>query len=119
MNAPATTELPVVVIGAGPAGLAAAPLLGQGIEPLVLEAGQSAGAAGAPDQEVRGSVMQWGVSRRRRAKGYCRCAVFRQMRHRVLPLASAARIGLARGWWTSTPWAALPCWPLSIALQDS
>ncbi|MFD5728467.1 NAD(P)-binding domain-containing protein [Streptomyces sp. NPDC058368] len=46
MNAPATTELPVVVIGAGPAGLAAAAhLLDQGIEPLVLEAGQKAGAA--------------------------------------------------------------------------
>ncbi|MFD4030688.1 NAD(P)-binding domain-containing protein [Streptomyces sp. NPDC058637] len=46
MNAPATTELPVVVIGAGPAGLAAAAhLLDQGIEPLVLEAGHSAGAA--------------------------------------------------------------------------
>ncbi|MGZ3103589.1 NAD(P)-binding domain-containing protein [Streptomyces sp. H72] len=46
MNAPATTELPVVVIGAGPAGLAAAAhLLDQGIEPLVLEAGPTAGAA--------------------------------------------------------------------------
>ncbi|MFJ4817717.1 NAD(P)-binding domain-containing protein [Streptomyces sp. NPDC088801] len=46
MNAPAITELPVVVIGAGPAGLAAAThLLDQGIEPLVLEAGQKAGAA--------------------------------------------------------------------------
>ncbi|ONI49990.1 MULTISPECIES: NAD(P)-binding domain-containing protein [unclassified Streptomyces] len=46
MNAPATTELPVVVIGAGPAGLAAAAhLLDQGIEPLVLEAGNTAGAA--------------------------------------------------------------------------
>ncbi|MEH0548898.1 NAD(P)-binding domain-containing protein [Streptomyces sp. B21-105] len=46
MNAPATTELPVVVIGAGPAGLAAAAhLLDQGIEPLVVEAGQKVGAA--------------------------------------------------------------------------
>lgn len=46
MNAPATTELPVVVIGAGPAGLAAAAhLLDQGIEPLVLEARPTAGAA--------------------------------------------------------------------------
>lgn len=46
MTAPATTELPVVVIGAGPAGLAAtAHLIDQGIEPLVLEAGPTAGAA--------------------------------------------------------------------------
>ncbi|UWM49716.1 NAD(P)-binding domain-containing protein [Streptomyces carpaticus] len=46
MNAPATTELPVVVIGAGPTGLAAAAhLIDQGIEPLVLEAGTTAGAA--------------------------------------------------------------------------
>ncbi|MBM7052782.1 NAD(P)-binding domain-containing protein [Streptomyces durocortorensis] len=46
MNAPATPELPVAVIGAGPSGLAAAAhLLDQGIEPLVLEAGPAAGAA--------------------------------------------------------------------------
>ncbi|MFD9744795.1 NAD(P)-binding domain-containing protein [[Kitasatospora] papulosa] len=46
MTAPATTELPVVVIGAGPAGLAAtAHLIDQGIEPLVMEAGPTAGAA--------------------------------------------------------------------------
>ena len=45
MNAPATTALPVVVIGAGPAGLAAAAhLADQGIESLVLEAGATAGA---------------------------------------------------------------------------
>ncbi|WP_308296865.1 NAD(P)-binding domain-containing protein [Streptomyces sp. ISL-44] len=38
--------LPVVVIGAGPVGLAAAShLVGRGIEPLVLEAGAAAGAA--------------------------------------------------------------------------
>ncbi|SED16582.1 Pyridine nucleotide-disulphide oxidoreductase [Streptomyces sp. 2131.1] len=44
MHAPA--ELPVVVIGAGPTGLAAAAhLAGRGIEPLVLEAGPRAGAA--------------------------------------------------------------------------
>ncbi|MFJ9884701.1 NAD(P)-binding domain-containing protein [Streptomyces sp. NPDC091287] len=46
MNASATNELPVVVIGAGPTGLAAAVhLIGRGIEPLVLEAGATAGAA--------------------------------------------------------------------------
>ncbi|MEU0921374.1 NAD(P)-binding domain-containing protein [Streptomyces cyaneofuscatus] len=46
MNAPATPELPVAVIGAGPSGLAAAAhLLDQGIEPLVLEAGRQAGSA--------------------------------------------------------------------------
>ncbi|HBF82162.1 MAG TPA: flavoprotein [Streptomyces sp.] len=46
MTAPATPELPVAVIGAGPSGLAAAAhLLDQGIEPLVLEAGRQAGAA--------------------------------------------------------------------------
>jgi thioredoxin reductase len=41
-----TQQLPVIVIGAGPVGLAAAAhLLERGIEPLVLEAGESAGAA--------------------------------------------------------------------------
>ncbi|MFD5934734.1 NAD(P)-binding domain-containing protein [Streptomyces sp. NPDC060333] len=46
-----TEALPVVVIGAGPAGLAAAAhLTGRGIEPLVLEAGSAAGAA----------VREWG-----------------------------------------------------------
>lgn len=44
-------ELPVVVIGAGPVGLAAAAhLLERGLEPLVLEAGDQVGAA----------VRQWG-----------------------------------------------------------
>ncbi|MDQ1009535.1 NADPH-dependent 2,4-dienoyl-CoA reductase/sulfur reductase-like enzyme [Streptomyces sp. V4I23] len=46
MNAPATTELPVAVVGAGPVGLAAAAhLIERGIEPLVLEAGPVAGTA--------------------------------------------------------------------------
>jgi thioredoxin reductase len=45
------SELPVVVIGAGPVGLAAAAqLIKRGATPLVLEAGESVGA----------SVLQWG-----------------------------------------------------------
>ncbi|WP_328900710.1 MULTISPECIES: NAD(P)-binding domain-containing protein [unclassified Streptomyces] len=60
MNAPATTELPVVVIGAGPAGLAAAAhLVDQGIEPLVLEAGPAAGAAVREWSHVR-LFSTWG-----------------------------------------------------------
>ncbi|MDI2130159.1 FAD-dependent oxidoreductase [Yinghuangia seranimata] len=47
----AAAELPVVVIGAGPIGLAAAAhLVERGLEPLVLEAGDSVGAA----------IQEWG-----------------------------------------------------------
>ena len=50
MNA-STEALPVAVIGAGPAGLAAAAhLTGRGIKPLVLEAGAAAATA----------VREWG-----------------------------------------------------------
>jgi 2-polyprenyl-6-methoxyphenol hydroxylase-like FAD-dependent oxidoreductase len=46
VNAPINDHLPVVVIGAGPVGLAAAAhLVERGIEPLVLESGPSAGTA--------------------------------------------------------------------------
>ncbi|MFM9700872.1 NAD(P)-binding domain-containing protein [Streptomyces europaeiscabiei] len=46
MNAPTTDQLPVVVVGAGPIGLAAAArLVERGLEPLVLEGGPSAGTA--------------------------------------------------------------------------
>ncbi|GGT04012.1 NAD(P)-binding domain-containing protein [Streptomyces chromofuscus] len=59
MNAP-TTELPVVVIGAGPIGLAAAAhLTERGIAPLVLEAGSAAGAAVREWSHVR-LFSSWG-----------------------------------------------------------
>ncbi|MEW2247913.1 NAD(P)-binding domain-containing protein [Streptomyces sp. NPDC006975] len=46
MNAPTTDQLPVVVVGAGPVGLAAAArLVERGLEPLVLESGPTAGTA--------------------------------------------------------------------------
>src|SRR5215207_6868816 len=50
----ARAGLPVVVIGAGPIGLAAAAhLLDRGLEPLVLEAGPQVGANIAQWQHVR------------------------------------------------------------------
>nr|WP_040910734.1 NAD(P)-binding domain-containing protein [Wenjunlia vitaminophila] len=60
MTVLATTELPVVVVGAGPSGLAAAAhLIDRGIEPLVLEAGQAAGAAVRDWSHVR-LFSTWG-----------------------------------------------------------
>lgn len=60
MNATATAQLPVVVIGAGPVGLAAAShLVDRGLEPLVLEAGTRAGAAVRQWSHVR-LFSAWG-----------------------------------------------------------
>ncbi|MFE5715160.1 NAD(P)-binding domain-containing protein [Streptomyces sp. NPDC056501] len=60
MNAIATDQLPVVVVGAGPAGLAAAAhLVDRGLEPLVLEAGAQAGAAVREWSHVR-LFSTWG-----------------------------------------------------------
>ncbi|MBZ6256810.1 NAD(P)-binding domain-containing protein [Streptomyces olivaceus] len=55
-----TQQLPVIVVGAGPAGLAAAThLVERGIEPLVLEAGDKAGAAVREWSHVR-LFSTWG-----------------------------------------------------------
>ncbi|MEV7568898.1 NAD(P)-binding domain-containing protein [Streptomyces tanashiensis] len=60
MNDVATEQLPVVVIGAGPAGLAAAAhLVDRGVEPMVLEAGAQVGAAVREWSHVR-LFSTWG-----------------------------------------------------------
>lgn len=70
------TDLPVVVVGAGPQGLAAAAhLLERGDDPLVLEAGDAAAAA----------VRQWAHVR-----------LFSSWNELVDP--AAARLLTARGW---------------------
>ncbi|MGW4384119.1 NAD(P)-binding domain-containing protein [Kitasatospora sp. NPDC004531] len=59
MNASPVEQLPVVVIGAGPVGLAAAAhLVEYGVEPVVLEAGPSAAAAVRAWSHVR-LFSQW------------------------------------------------------------
>ena len=82
--ADARTALPVVIIGAGPVGLAAAAhLLERGIEPLVLEQGDHAGAA----------VTAWGHTR-----------LFSPWKHVVD--AAGVRLLTAAGWKPQHPDAA-------------
>ncbi|GAA1205272.1 NAD(P)-binding domain-containing protein [Prauserella alba] len=97
-------EVPVVVVGAGPVGLAAAAdLLEQGLEPLVLERGEHAGAA----------VAQWGHVR-----------LFSRWSELVAP--AARRLLDGRGWRgpdddaypTGAQWAADYLRPLATALGD-
>lgn len=85
MSAPSHDTLPVAVIGAGPVGLAAAAhLLEQGLEPVVLEAAGSVG----------GAVAEWGHVR-----------LFSPWEYDVD--AAAARL-LARTGWEAPERAALP-----------
>lgn len=59
-NVSTADRLPVVVVGAGPVGLAAAAhLVGRGLEPLVLEAGPAAGSAVREWSHVR-LFSTWG-----------------------------------------------------------
>ncbi|MFI7005594.1 FAD-dependent oxidoreductase [Streptomyces sp. NPDC050145] len=99
-----TQQLPVVVIGAGPAGLAAAAHLAErGIDTLVLEAGTSAGAA----------VREWGHVR-----------LFSTWGEVVDP--AAEKLLTPTGWTRPDPatypsggdWAALYLQPLADALGD-
>jgi hypothetical protein len=79
-----TAELPVAVIGAGPVGLAAAAhLVSRGIRPLILERGESVGAA----------LLEWGHVR-----------VFSPWEYNV---DTAARALLDRSGWTAPDWLGL------------
>ncbi len=98
------SELPVVVVGAGPVGLAAAAeLVERGLEPLVFERDDAAGAA----------VAQWHHVR-----------LFSQWSELVDP--AAARLLLAAGWErpagaeypTGEEWAARYLRPLAAALGE-
>ncbi|SDH83652.1 Pyridine nucleotide-disulphide oxidoreductase [Actinokineospora alba] len=98
------TDLPVVVVGAGPVGLAAAAeLLERGLTPLVLERGDRAGAA----------VAEWNHVR-----------LFSRWAELVAP--AARRLLEPRGWThpdveaypTGAEWAALYLAPLAEALGD-
>jgi thioredoxin reductase len=98
------SELPVVVVGAGPIGLAAAAhLIERGLEPLVLEAGWVAGSA----------VAQWNHVR-----------LFSRWAELIDP--AAARLLEPTGWQrpdieaypTGKEWAELYLQPLAAALGD-